>query len=199
MTGRPQRKRSTPIGKFTCERCVCAPHKCSAGTWTSPRASSSIRNSLSDCETHNVFDLSPCRHTFRLFRRSRGQRPVIRIRHFLPATQCDLLVSVERGCAQPAGAADYGPDPGSFTAAEDAAKQSAGSRPDRRMSDAFSAPATGLDRAFDVDLLAGRCIVKLNNFGINRARRPSGITRRSKRSIMLVRPLTFPDISISVM
>ena len=26
ITGRPQRKRSTPIGKLRCDRCVCAPH-----------------------------------------------------------------------------------------------------------------------------------------------------------------------------
>ena len=38
ITGRPQRKRSTPIGKFSIERCVCAPHSRSAGTSTLRRA-----------------------------------------------------------------------------------------------------------------------------------------------------------------
>src|ERR1700752_2485081 len=32
--------------KCSSERCVCAPHKRSSGTWTSPRASFSIRNSF---------------------------------------------------------------------------------------------------------------------------------------------------------
>jgi hypothetical protein len=43
ITGRVKRKRSTPIGKFSRERSVWAPHKQSAGTWTSPSASASIR------------------------------------------------------------------------------------------------------------------------------------------------------------
>ena len=43
ITGRPQRKRSTPIGKLSRDRSVCAPQRCSAGTGTSPSASSSMR------------------------------------------------------------------------------------------------------------------------------------------------------------
>ena len=36
---RPHTNRSRPIGKFSIERCVCAPHSLSAGTRTSPRLS----------------------------------------------------------------------------------------------------------------------------------------------------------------
>ena len=43
MTGRPQRKRATPIGKLSIERCVCAPHRRAACTRTSPSASRSRR------------------------------------------------------------------------------------------------------------------------------------------------------------
>src|SRR5579862_7949513 len=46
MTDRPQRKRSTPIGKFSTDRCVCAPQRRSAGTRTSPSASFSMRTLL---------------------------------------------------------------------------------------------------------------------------------------------------------
>ncbi len=43
ITERPHLKRSTPIGKFWIERCVCAPQRCSAGTGTSPSESCSMR------------------------------------------------------------------------------------------------------------------------------------------------------------
>src|SRR5438105_1739113 len=36
--------RSPEIGKFCTARCVCAPHRASAGTWTSPIESCSVRN-----------------------------------------------------------------------------------------------------------------------------------------------------------
>src|SRR5882724_4496424 len=48
MTGRPQRKRPRPIGKFSSERWVCAPQRWSAGTSTSPSASSSVRVFMMD-------------------------------------------------------------------------------------------------------------------------------------------------------
>ena len=43
ITGRPQRYRSLPMGKFSTERCVCAPHRCSWGTATGPSESLSTR------------------------------------------------------------------------------------------------------------------------------------------------------------
>ena len=46
MTGRPQPNRPMPIGKFWIERCVCAPHRWSVGTATSPSESCSIRTSV---------------------------------------------------------------------------------------------------------------------------------------------------------
>ena len=57
MSTQPQRKRSTPIGKFKWDRCVCAPHRCSAATATSPKASSSMQNQIPDCETHLFLSL----------------------------------------------------------------------------------------------------------------------------------------------
>ena len=44
MTGRVQAKRPMPMGKLWMERSVCAPHRRSPGTGTSPSASCSIRN-----------------------------------------------------------------------------------------------------------------------------------------------------------
>jgi len=101
---------------------------------------------------------------------------------------------MERGSAQPSDATDDGPDPGALTSAEDSTQQGAGSRPDRGMGDALPPSAAGFNRAFDVYLLAGRRMVKLDDFGANR--RAPARTRRSKRSTMLVRPLTLPDISM---
>src|SRR5271166_879339 len=74
---------------------------------------------------------------------------------------------MECGTPQSASPSDNGSDPSPFTAAKYPAQQRPGARPDHRMNDAFPAPPPGLNRAFHVDLFAGRRMVKLNNLGVN--------------------------------
>ena len=81
---------------------------------------------------------------------------------------------IESGGAQTTRTPDDGTDARAFAASEDAAKQRTGARAKNGVLNALSASPTRFDSAFDVYLLAGRCMIQLNDFGMNRRTAPVG-------------------------
>src|ERR1700739_1808019 len=77
-------------------------------------------------------------------------------------------MSMKCGSPQATDAANNGSDSGSLTSAENSAQQGASSGSGRCVLDALAASTTCLDRAFHIDFLAGRCVIELNEFGVNR-------------------------------
>jgi len=92
--------------------------------------------------------------------------------HFQPAVQRDLLPPVERRGSEPTSAANDGTDAGPFAASEDAAQQRAGPRSNRGVNNAGSTSSARLDRAFDVDFLPRRRIVKLDQLSMDAGAAP---------------------------
>src|ERR1700735_2868051 len=86
--------------------------------------------------------------------------------HFQSAVQVDFLASVKRRGSESTSATNDGADAGPFATSEDAAEQRSGPGSHRGVNNAGSASPARLDRAFDVDFLAGRGIVKLDELSV---------------------------------
>ena len=74
---------------------------------------------------------------------------------------------VERRGSEPTSATNDGADAGPLAPSEDAAKERSGPRSNRGVNNAGSASPARLDRAFDVDFLPRRRIVKLDQLSVD--------------------------------
>ena len=92
--------------------------------------------------------------------------------HLKAAVQCNLLAPTESRRAQATRTPNDGTDARALAACENTTKQRTGASVKDGVLNTLSSSPTRFDGPFDVYLFAGRCMIKLNDFGMNRRAAP---------------------------